>query len=71
MFIAATQDDFLRAYGSRTNQELWKRRLSVSSQDTPISYTAPGTGKHYVVVSARGARNSLDRGDYVIAYALP
>ena len=71
VFIAATQDYFLRAYDSHTGQEVWKGRLPVGSQGTPITYRAPGTGKQYVVVSAGGARNSPDRGDYVVAYALP
>jgi quinate dehydrogenase (quinone) len=28
-------------------------------------------GRQYIVISAGGARQSPDRGDYVIAYALP
>ncbi|KQR45985.1 membrane-bound PQQ-dependent dehydrogenase, glucose/quinate/shikimate family [Acidovorax sp. Leaf160] len=70
VFIAATQDYYLRAYDSGTGREIWKARLPVGSQGTPISYKAPATGKQYVLVSAGGARNSPDRGDYVIAYAL-
>jgi len=69
VFIAASQDYYLRAYDSRTGKEVWKGRLPVGSQGTPISYTAGG--KQFVVVSAGGARNSPDRGDYVMAYALP
>jgi len=69
VFIAASQDYYLRAYDSRTGKEVWKGRLPVGSQGTPISYTAGG--KHFVVVSAGGSRNSPDCGDYVMAYALP
>jgi quinate dehydrogenase (quinone) len=71
LFIAATQDYYLRAYDSATGQELWKARLPVGSQGTPISYRVATTGKQYVLISAGGARNSADRGDDVIAYALP
>lgn len=71
VFIAATQDYYLRAYDSGTGREVWKARLPVGSQGTPISYKARSDGRQYVVVSAGGARNSPDRGDYVIAYALP
>ena len=71
LFIAATQDYYLRAYDSRTGEEIWKGRLPVGSQGTPISYRSPVDGKQYIVISAGGARNSPDRGDYVIAYALP
>jgi quinate dehydrogenase (quinone) len=28
-------------------------------------------GKQYLLITAGGARNSPDRGDYVIAYKLP
>ena len=69
LFIAATQDYYLRAYDSTTGEEKWKGRLPVGSQGTPISYRVGG--KQYVLISAGGARNSQDRGDYVIAYALP
>lgn len=71
VFIAATQDYYLRAYDSGTGKEVWKARLPVGSQGTPISYQSPVTGQQFVLVSAGGARNSPDRGDYVVAYALP
>lgn len=71
VFIAATQDYYLRAYDSSTGREVWKARLPVGSQGTPISYQSPVNGKQYILISAGGARNSPDRGDYVIAYALP
>ena len=70
VFFAATQDYYLRAFNSSNGQELWKSRLPVGSQGTPISYISPKTGKQYVVISAGGARQSPDHGDYVIAYAL-
>lgn len=70
-FFAATQDYWLRAFDSATGKEVWKARLPVGSQGTPISYVSPETGKQYILISAGGARQSADRGDYVIAYALP
>ena len=71
LFFAATQDYYLRAFDTATGREVWKSRMPVGSQGTPISYKSPKTGKQYVVISAGGARQSPDRGDYVIAYALP
>jgi len=71
LFFAGTQDYYLRAYDSRTGEEVWKTRMPVGSQGTPITYVSPKTGRQYVVISAGGARQSPDRGDYVIAYALP
>jgi quinate dehydrogenase (quinone) len=70
VFIAGTQDYYLRAFDSSTGEEVWKARLPVGSGGTPMSYISPVTGKQYVVISAGGARQSPDRGDYVIAYAL-
>lgn len=71
VFIAGTQDFYLRAYDARTGAEVWKARLPVGSQGGPMSYRSPRTGKQYVVVTAGGARQSPDRGDYVLAYSLP
>ena len=70
VFFAARQHYYLRALNSSNGQELWKSRLPVGSQGTPMSYISPKTGKQYVVISAGGARQSPDHGDYVIAYAL-
>ncbi|WP_395942826.1 glucose/quinate/shikimate family membrane-bound PQQ-dependent dehydrogenase [Brevundimonas sp.] len=71
VFIAGTQDFYLRAFNAATGKEVWKARLPVGSQGGPMSYRSPRTGKQYVVITAGGARQSPDRGDYVMAYALP
>ncbi|UQY36716.1 membrane-bound PQQ-dependent dehydrogenase, glucose/quinate/shikimate family [Pseudomonas fulva] len=71
VFFAGTQDYYLRAFDSGTGKEVWKQRLPVGSQGTPMTYVSPRTGKQFIVVTAGGARQSPDRGDYVIAYALP
>ncbi|MDU5370625.1 MAG: hypothetical protein E6107_04740, partial [Enterobacter sp.] len=54
-----------------TGKEIWKDRLPVGSQSGPMTYVSPKTGKQYIIINAGGARQSPDRGDYVIAYALP
>ncbi|MDE1179972.1 glucose/quinate/shikimate family membrane-bound PQQ-dependent dehydrogenase [Paraburkholderia sp.] len=71
VFIAGTQDYYLRAFDSSTGKEVWKARLPVGSQGGPMSFVSTKTGKQYILISAGGARQSPDRGDYVIAYALP
>lgn len=71
VFYAATQDYFLRAMDIKTGKELWKGRLPVGAQATPMTYVSPKSNRQFVVISAGGSRNSPDRGDYVIAYALP
>lgn len=70
VFIAGTQDFYLRAFNSATGKEVWKARLPVGSQGGPMSYKSPRSGKQYIVITAGGARQSPDRGDYVIAYSL-
>jgi quinate dehydrogenase (quinone) len=71
VFFAGTQDYYLRAFDAATGKEVWKQRLPVGSQGTPMTFMSAKTGKQYVVLMAGGARQSPDRGDYVIAYALP
>ncbi|MCY1463498.1 Quinate/shikimate dehydrogenase (quinone) [compost metagenome] len=71
MFYAGTQDYYLRAMDIATGREVWKARMPVGSQGTPMTYVSPKSGRQYVVVVAGGARQGPDRGDYVIAYALP
>ena len=50
---------------------VWKSRLPVGAQSTPMTYLSPESGRQLMVVSAGGARMMPDRGDYVIAYGLP
>jgi len=71
LFFAGTQDFYLRAFDTANGKEIWKSRLPVGSQSGPMSYVSPKTGKQYIIISAGGARQSPERGDYVIAYALP
>ena len=71
LFFAGTQDYYLRAFDSGSGKEIWKSRLPVGSQGSPITYVSPKTGRQYIVLTAGGARQSPDRGDYVLAYALP
>lgn len=70
-FYAGTQDYYLRAFDNQSGKEVWKGRLPVGAQATPMTYLSPESGRQFVVVSAGGARMTTDKGDYVIAYALP
>ncbi|MBB4024077.1 outer membrane protein assembly factor BamB family protein [Actibacterium naphthalenivorans] len=71
VFFAGTQDYYLRAYDAETGEELWRHALPVGSSATPITYVSPKTGKQYVLISVGGAPYSADKGDYVMAFALP
>jgi quinate dehydrogenase (quinone) len=70
-FHGSTTDPYLRAYDNATGKVIWKARLPVGTQATPMTYVSPRTGKQYVLVSAGGARQMPGKGDYVVAYALP
>ncbi|UXM94556.1 membrane-bound PQQ-dependent dehydrogenase, glucose/quinate/shikimate family [Bartonella sp. HY329] len=70
IFYSGTQDYYLRAFNSATGAEIWKSRLPVGGQSTPMTYISPKTGKQYIVLTASGARGQPDRGDYIIAYRL-
>ncbi|WP_429298305.1 membrane-bound PQQ-dependent dehydrogenase, glucose/quinate/shikimate family [Paraburkholderia sp. GAS199] len=69
VFFNGTADYYLRALDVATGDEIWKTPLPVGAQSTPLVYEQDGT--EYVVVTAGGARDTPDRGDYIIAYALP
>lgn len=71
VFYAGSQDYYLRALDVATGRELWKGRLPVGAQATPMTYVSPKSGKQYVALVAGGARMSSDVGDYVVAFALP
>lgn len=71
VFIAAAQDFYIRAFDVRSGKELWKGRLPVGAEATPMTYVSPKSGRQYLVVSAGGNSATTQKGDYVVAYALP
>ncbi|AZF65133.1 membrane-bound PQQ-dependent dehydrogenase, glucose/quinate/shikimate family [Pseudomonas sp. LBUM920] len=71
VFMAGTQDFYLRAFDVRTGHELWKGRLPVGAEATPMTYSSPKTGRQFLVISAGGNSATTLKGDYVVAFALP
>jgi quinoprotein glucose dehydrogenase len=70
-FLAASVDNYLRAYNVTDGRQLWEARLPAGGQATPMSYTT-ADGKQYVLIVAGGHGSvGTKPGDYVIAYALP
>jgi quinoprotein glucose dehydrogenase len=70
VFIAATFDQKFRAFDIDTGERLWQAKLPAGAQTTPITYLAGG--RQFVVLTAGGhAEVPGDRGDHVLAYALP
>jgi quinoprotein glucose dehydrogenase len=72
VFIGAAMDSYFRAFDIETGRELWKYRLPAGGQATPMTYRAGPDLRQYVVIAA-GGHGSLgtQRGDYVVAFALP
>ena len=72
VIIAASLDDYIRAFDISTGQQVWEKRLPAGGQATPMTYKIHETGKQYIVIAAGGhARAGTKLGDYLIAYALP
>jgi len=72
IFIAATMDDYLRAFDVETGEELWKARLPAGGQATPMTFRLREDGRQFVVIAAGGhGRSGTRLGDALVAYALP
>lgn len=70
MFVAATQDNYIRAFNVSNGDKLWEARLPAGGQATPMTYEI--NGKQYVVIMAGGHGSfGTKMGDYMVAYALP
>ncbi|SEF55254.1 quinoprotein glucose dehydrogenase [Bryocella elongata] len=70
VFDAATLDATLRAFDATNGKELWSTKLPAPALSTPMSYSVNGI--QFVVVAAGGhTLLGKQRGDDVIAYALP
>jgi quinoprotein glucose dehydrogenase len=52
-FIGATDDARIRAFDTKTGQELWTYHLPASAESIPITYTAEH-GKQYVAIVSTG-----------------
>lgn len=71
-FIAATADNFLRAFSTETGEELWKSRLPAGGQSNPISFVSGDDGRQYIVLAAGGhVPMKTIPGDYLLAFSLP
>jgi quinoprotein glucose dehydrogenase len=71
IIIAATMDNYIRAFDIHTGEQLWEQRLPAGGQATPMTYRLSKTGKQYIVLAAGGhGRSGSKLGDSIIAYAL-
>lgn len=69
-FVAATTDNYFRAFDVATGEERWRARLPAGGQATPISYRIDG--RQYVAIVAGGDYQlDTDPGHYLLVFALP
>jgi quinoprotein glucose dehydrogenase len=72
VFVGAAMDGYFRAFDLETGRELWKHKLPAGGQATPMTYRAGKTQRQFVVISAGGHGGlGTEKGDYVVAFALP
>ncbi|MCE7070145.1 PQQ-binding-like beta-propeller repeat protein [Dyadobacter sp. CY327] len=69
LFIAATYDEKLRAFDSKTGKIVWEYKLPAGGFATPVTYMV--NGKQYIAIAAGGARYGLKAGGTYVAFALP
>ncbi|OKS87246.1 outer membrane protein assembly factor BamB family protein [Mucilaginibacter polytrichastri] len=69
VFIAATEDEMIRAFDKDNGKVLWKYKLPAGGFATPITYAIDG--KQYVVIACGGTRYHLKPGGSFVAFALP
>lgn len=69
VFIAASRDEHLRAFDSRSGRELWRARLPAAGYATPATYAV--AGRQYVVIACGGGKCGTKSGDAYVAFALP
>lgn len=69
VFIAATYDEKIRAFNSKTGAVVWEYTLPAGGFATPITYMVDG--KQYIAIAAGGTRYGLKPGGSYVAFALP
>ncbi len=68
VFIGATKDRQFRAFDSRTGEEVWNYKLPFAAMATPATYEIEG--KQYVIIAAGGGKNTQEKGDMYVVFAL-
>ncbi|MDF2158762.1 PQQ-binding-like beta-propeller repeat protein [Algoriphagus sp. CAU 1675] len=68
LFIAATKDEKIRAFDTKTGDILWEAKLPAPGHATPAMYQK--NGKQYLVIACGGGKGTRS-GDAYVAFALP
>ncbi|NTH49301.1 membrane-bound PQQ-dependent dehydrogenase, glucose/quinate/shikimate family [Agrobacterium rhizogenes] len=71
VIMAATTDQYIRAFDGKTGKTLWEFHLPAGGNATPLTYLGKD-GRQYLVIAAGGHGGIQSRnGDKIIAFALP
>ena len=69
VFIAASKDEYIRAFDKNSGAELWKHKLPAGGYATPSVYRV--NNKQYIVIACGGGKMGTKPGDYYISFGLP
>ena len=69
IFIAATKDEYIRAFDKDSGVELWKHQLPAGGYATPSVYEVEG--QQYIVIACGGGKMGTKSGDVYISFSLP
>lgn len=69
LFIAATRDGYFRAFDKQTGTLLWEYKLPAAAFATPAMYEV--NGKQYIALACGGEKLGTEKGNQIIAFALP
>jgi quinoprotein glucose dehydrogenase len=68
VFVAATQDEKIRAFDKKTGKQVWEAKLPAAGYATPSTYAI--NGKQYVVIACGGGKLGSKSGDSYVCFAL-
>jgi quinoprotein glucose dehydrogenase len=69
IFIAASQDEYIRAFDKESGKEIWKYKLPAGGYATPATYEI--NSKQYLVIACGGGKMGTPSGDSYLAFTLP
>jgi quinoprotein glucose dehydrogenase len=69
VFVAASQDNMIRAFDVEDGSQLWEYQLPAGGQAAPMTYVL--NGQQFIVIAAGGRAGIGSPGDWIVAFALP
>lgn len=69
LFIAASKDEYIRAFDRETGKILWRAKLPAAGYASPSVYAV--NDKQYLVIACGGGKLKTKSGDKYVAFTLP